>query len=273
MTTWPQPFDLAATLTCGQCFRWKRNADGSFSRRGGRAHADRFPAVAGGRARRSLLAAVFRPRKRLCRHLRRAGRAEPRARRRPSRKRRGCASCGRTPGKHCAPLFFRRTITSRGSRGLWSGCAPASGTRCRAAAARSRGRSGWPRAPWRIWPRCGAVSVRPMCWTQRGAWQAAFRSRRSAGFRLRRRGKRCARSAAWDRRWRNAPCFTACTGLTPSPVDVWMNRAMASFFPGVQPETFGPYAGVAQQALFVYSRNHPDQVREPARRAAKSRKR
>ena len=40
-----------------------------------------------------------------------------------------------------------------------------------------------------------------------------------------------------------------------------MNRAMASFFPGVQPEAFGPYAGVAQQALFVYSRSHPEQVR------------
>ena len=27
----PGPFDLAATLTCGQCFRWEEGEDGSFS--------------------------------------------------------------------------------------------------------------------------------------------------------------------------------------------------------------------------------------------------
>ena len=31
MSAWPEPFDLAATLTCGQCFRWRENPDGSFT--------------------------------------------------------------------------------------------------------------------------------------------------------------------------------------------------------------------------------------------------
>ena len=31
MTAWPDAFDLAATLSCGQCFRWRENADGTFT--------------------------------------------------------------------------------------------------------------------------------------------------------------------------------------------------------------------------------------------------
>ena len=31
MSDWLGPFDLAATLTCGQCFRWREGEDGSFS--------------------------------------------------------------------------------------------------------------------------------------------------------------------------------------------------------------------------------------------------
>ena len=84
-------------------------------------------------------------------------------------------------------------------------------------------------------------------------------------------------------RRRESPASVPCAGkaargkefpsTTRSLIHIWwMNRAMASFFPGVQPETFGPYAGVAQQALFVYSRNHPELLREPARGAAKKRK-
>ena len=38
--------------------------------------------------------------------------------------------------------------------------------------------------------------------------------------------------------------------LEAFPLDVWMKRAMAQFFPGYTPESFGPYAGVAQQAVF-----------------------
>jgi len=44
------------------------------------------------------------------------------------------------------------------------------------------------------------------------------------------------------------------------PMDVWMRRAMQKLLPGLDPETFGKNAGLAQQYLFHYSRMHPDLV-------------
>ena len=49
--------------------------------------------------------------------------------------------------------------------------------------------------------------------------------------------------------------------LEAFPMDVWMKRAMARLFPGSGPERFGPYAGIAQQYIFHYCRQHPDAVR------------
>lgn len=46
--------------------------------------------------------------------------------------------------------------------------------------------------------------------------------------------------------------------LDAFPMDVWMKRAMAELFPGQRPEDFGEYAGIAQQYIFHYSRNHPE---------------
>ena len=42
------------------------------------------------------------------------------------------------------------------------------------------------------------------------------------------------------------------------PVDVWMKRAMQLLFPGLTPLDFGCYAGIAQQYIFHYSRMHPE---------------
>ena len=42
--------------------------------------------------------------------------------------------------------------------------------------------------------------------------------------------------------------------LEAFPVDVWMKRACARFYPGGQAPEFGPYAGLAQQYLFHYVR-------------------
>lgn len=42
--------------------------------------------------------------------------------------------------------------------------------------------------------------------------------------------------------------------LEAFPMDVWMKRAMAVLLPGYTPEQLGPYAGIAQQYLFHYSR-------------------
>lgn len=45
--------------------------------------------------------------------------------------------------------------------------------------------------------------------------------------------------------------------LEAFPMDVWMKRAMKQLFPGREPGWFGRYAGIAQQYIFHYSRNHP----------------
>ncbi len=42
--------------------------------------------------------------------------------------------------------------------------------------------------------------------------------------------------------------------LEAFPVDVWVKRACARFYPGGQTPDFGPYAGLAQQYLFHYIR-------------------
>lgn len=42
------------------------------------------------------------------------------------------------------------------------------------------------------------------------------------------------------------------------PVDVWMKRAMEKLFPDMTAEDFGKYAGIAQQYIFHYSRMHPE---------------
>ena len=41
------------------------------------------------------------------------------------------------------------------------------------------------------------------------------------------------------------------------PLDVWMKRAMAALFEGIEPSDFGQYAGIAQQFIFHYARMHP----------------
>ena len=42
--------------------------------------------------------------------------------------------------------------------------------------------------------------------------------------------------------------------LDSFPLDVWMKRAMAVLFDGMDPKVFGEYAGIAQQYIFHYSR-------------------
>ena len=45
--------------------------------------------------------------------------------------------------------------------------------------------------------------------------------------------------------------------LDSFPLDVWMKRAMATLFDGMEPSAFGECAGVAQQYIFHYARMHP----------------
>lgn len=42
------------------------------------------------------------------------------------------------------------------------------------------------------------------------------------------------------------------------PMDVWMKRAMAALFPQIDGSAFGKYAGIAQQYIFHYARLHPE---------------
>ena len=43
--------------------------------------------------------------------------------------------------------------------------------------------------------------------------------------------------------------------LDAFPIDVWMKRAMDRYFPGMETDEFGPYAGIAQQYIFHYIRS------------------
>ena len=45
--------------------------------------------------------------------------------------------------------------------------------------------------------------------------------------------------------------------LEAFPLDVWDETGHAGMVPAGKPEDFGPYAGIAQQYLFHYSRHHP----------------
>lgn len=49
--------------------------------------------------------------------------------------------------------------------------------------------------------------------------------------------------------------------LDAFPIDVWMKRAINTFFPGKPISYFGEYAGIAQQYIFHYSRMNPDLVK------------
>ncbi|NLJ32031.1 MAG: DNA-3-methyladenine glycosylase 2 family protein [Clostridiales bacterium] len=52
--------------------------------------------------------------------------------------------------------------------------------------------------------------------------------------------------------------------LEAFPMDVWMKRAMKTLFPGRAPESFGRYAGIAQQYIFHYSRMNPQLFQKEA---------
>ena len=52
----------------------------------------------------------------------------------------------------------------------------------------------------------------------------------------------------------NCALLFGCHRLDCFPMDVWMKRAMATFFPGEDESIFGSYAGVAQQYIFHYAR-------------------
>ena len=48
--------------------------------------------------------------------------------------------------------------------------------------------------------------------------------------------------------------------LEAFPIDVWMKKALATLFSGIEVEQLGRYAGIAQQYIFHYSRLNPELV-------------
>ena len=46
--------------------------------------------------------------------------------------------------------------------------------------------------------------------------------------------------------------------LDSFPIDTWMKKVMSKFYKGKSPDYFGKYAGIAQQYLFMWSRNNKD---------------
>lgn len=53
------------------------------------------------------------------------------------------------------------------------------------------------------------------------------------------------------------------SNLEAFPIDVWMKRAIDEYFDGkLDPQTLGPYAGVAQQYIFHYIRNIEGKAKE-----------
>jgi len=46
--------------------------------------------------------------------------------------------------------------------------------------------------------------------------------------------------------------------LDAFPIDTWMKKVILKFYKNMDQDYFGKYAGVIQQYLFLWSRNHPD---------------
>ena len=88
-------------------------------------------------------------------------------------------------------------------------------------------------------------------WTPaRSTWRPCrcCRGRRTAA----RRSNAC---PAWATRWPTAPCSSGCTEWTPSPIDVWVKKALREHMPaGFDPASLGEYAGLAQQYMFFRER-------------------
>lgn len=162
-------------------------------------------------------------------------------------------------GRRSAPSSSARTTTSSASGALWKPSAIPGENRCPADAAPSPDRRCWRPSPRRISSRCasgfpGQVYPGRRRKTASGEVDldhvASLPTEEAAAELCRIRGvgikvAHCALLYGFHR----IECL---------PVDVWMKRVMSTMYPQGLPEELLPYAGIAQQYLFHYSRSHPE---------------
>ena len=215
-------FDLAQTLDCGQSFRWQQHKDGSFSgiafERPLRilwegenlllcdSNEEEFDSI--WRAYFDLdfdYGALKLELAGISPAMKEAVRYAP-----------ACACCGRNPGKRCAPLFFRRTTTSRASRGLSFACARLSAGRCPEVGMLFQLRRPLQICAWKIWRRYARGSAPNIYWTRRKRWQAA---KSTLLIPLlcpwTKPGLNCKKYGESAPRWRTASCCMGCTAWKP----------------------------------------------------------
>lgn len=48
--------------------------------------------------------------------------------------------------------------------------------------------------------------------------------------------------------------------LEAFPIDTWIKKAMSALYAGIKPSSFGEYAGIAQQYIYLYTRDNPSML-------------
>ena len=248
----PPGFSLRDTLTCGQCFRWRENPDGSFTGFAGSRPAALFQqgdTLFLSDADTASGAGISIWTRTMAGGTRRSGLTPPSGR--PSGSAAASASSARTPGRRSFPLSSAPTTTSPASRGLSGGCATISGR-----GAGSPPPGGWPGRRPRAWRRCGRASGQNTSSTPPGRWRPG----KSAWIRFppspsRRRKRNSDGSAASAIDIRIGALLYGFHRLEAFPVDTWMKKVLARYYPEGFPAWVSP-KGVAQQYLFHYIRHH-----------------
>lgn len=257
MTAWPDAFDLAATLSCGQCFRWRENADGTFtgvaSGRRLTVSPDAAPDDMFWRDYFDLsldYASIRRELAGLSPVLAEAAAFAP-----------GIRILRQDPWEALCSFILSQNNNIPRIMGIVERLCEAFGDPL------PGGGFSFP-PPERLAP-LSVSDLAPLRCGFRARYVLDAARKVSSGLDLAAAGRLPlpeARQALWEIDG-VGPKVAECVllyglhRLDAFPVDVWMRRAMDALLPGVSPESLGPYAGVAQQDLFHYSRRHPELFR------------
>ena len=260
MSDWLGPFDLAATLTCGQCFRWREGEDGSFSgvafgrtltvseESAGQAAADPL-----WRSYFDLdldYGAIRRELSSLSPELETAASFAP-----------GIRILRQDPWEALCSFILSQNNNIPRIMGIVERLCEAFGDPL------PGGGFSFP-PPERLAP-LSVSDLAPLRCGFRARYVLDAAGKVSSGLDLAAAGRLPLPEARQALREIDGvgPKVAECVllyglhRLDAFPVDVWMRRAMDVLLPGVSPESLGPYAGVAQQDLFHYSRRHPELFR------------
>ena len=257
MTAWPSPFDLPATLTCGQCFRWRENADGSFSGvASGRmltVRPDTPGEWLGGPFWRRYFdldldyASIREELSALSPALAEAAAYAP-----------GIRILSQEPWEALCSFILSQNNHIPRIMGIVDRLCAAFGDPLPGGGFSFPGPERLaPLSPEDLAPlRCGFRARYVIDAARKVAGGLDLESLREAPLPEARQALQAIDGVG--------PKVAECAllyglhRLDAFPVDVWMKRAMAALFPGETPERFGPFAGIAQQYIFHYSRRHPE---------------